>query len=152
MPADCSFFRSSTALTTVCAPYCPSDCPLDQLLFRSYAALPTVCMPYGSTKGKSAHLWVHSYLPLVGDFANVLCAVDYSPSHSFFRSSTTVITGWFAYCIRQWMAADCSLLHSSTAFTMVFAPYCSADGSGWRTILLRRWQRIAHTSARQRLS
>jgi len=127
MAADCSFFRSST-FTTVCAPYCSSDRSLDRLFFRSYAALPTVCMPYGSTEGKSAHLWVHSYLPLVDNFANVLCAVDYSPYRSFFRSSTSVIPGRFAYRIPQRMAADCSFLHLPTAFTMVFAPHCSPDG------------------------
>jgi len=51
------------------------------------------------------------------------------------------------------------------AFTKVFAPYFSADGGGLLilpiangfhdglgTVLLSRWQRIAHTSARQRLS
>jgi len=128
MAADYSFLHSSTASTTVCAPYCSSDRSLDRLLFRSYAALRTVCMPYGSMEGKSAHLWVHTYLPLVGDFANVLRAVDCTLYRSFFRSSTSVIPGRFAYRIPQWMAADCSFLHLSTAFTMVFAPYCLADG------------------------
>jgi len=55
--------------------------------------------------------------------------------------------------------------HSSTAFTTVRAPYGSADGigllipplvnsfyDGLRTVLLSQWQRIAHSSARQRLS
>ena len=127
MAADCTFIRSSI-FTTVCAPYCLSDRSLHQLFFRSYAALPTVCMPYGSTEGNSAHLWVHSYLLLVDDFANVLRAVDCSPYRSFFRSPTSVIPSRFAYRIPQWMAADFSFLHSSTAFTMVFSPYCSADG------------------------
>jgi len=174
MAAYCSFFDSSTAFTTVCAPYCPADgigllilalingfhdglraaflCGCQwiahsfsgQRLSRwfsrriarriarwidySYAALRTGSMPYGSMEGRSAHLWVHSYLPLVSDFANVLRAVDCSLYHSFFRSSTSVIPGRFAYRTPQWMAADCSFLHSSMAFTMVFAPYCSADG------------------------
>jgi len=35
-------------------------------------AFPTVWVPYGSTEDKSAHLWVHSFLPLVNDFANFL--------------------------------------------------------------------------------
>jgi len=139
------------------------DRSLDRLFFRSSTAFPTVWVPYGSTEGKSAHLWVHSYLPLVDDFANVLLAVDCSPYRSFFRSSTSIIAGRFAYRIPQRMAADYSFLHSSTAFTTVCAPYCSADGSGLlilplvkgfhdglRAVLLR--QRIAHTSARQRLS
>jgi len=127
MAADFSFLRSST-FTTVCVPSCSSDRSLDRLFFRSYAALPTVCMPYGSTEGNSAHLWVHSYLLLVDDFANLLRDVGCSPYCSFFRSSTSVIRGRFAYHIPQWMAAHCSFSHSSTAFTMVFAPYCSADG------------------------
>jgi len=63
------------------------------------------------------------------------------------------------------MAADCSFLHSLTAFTTVFAPYFSRDGGGLlilplvngfhdglRAVLLSGWQWIAHTSARQRLS
>jgi len=124
--AHCSSFNSST-FTTVCALYCSSDRLLDRLFFRLYAALLTLLMPYGSTEGKSAHLWVHSYLPLVHDFANVLCAVDCSPYRSFFRSSTSVIPGRFAYRIPQRMAADCSFLHLPRAFTMVFAPYCSSD-------------------------
>jgi len=128
MAADCSFFRASMAFTTACVPYCSSDCSLDRLFFRSYAALPTVCMPYGSTEGKSAHLWVHSYVPLVDDFAKVLRTVDCTPYRSFIRSSTSVIPGRFSYRIPLWMAADHSFLHSSTAFTMVFTPYCSADG------------------------
>jgi len=128
MTAHCSFFRASMAFTMACAPYCLSDCSLDRLFFRSYATLPTVCMPYGSTEGKSAHLWVHSYVPLVDDFANILCAVDCSPYRSFIRSSTFVILDRFAYRIPLWVAADYSFLHSSTAFTMVFTPYCSADG------------------------
>jgi len=125
--AHCSFFNSSTFMT-VCAPYCSSDRLLDRLFFHLYAALLPLLMPYGSTVGKSAHLWVHSYLPLVDDFANVLCAVDCSPYRSIFRSSTSVIPGQFVYRIPQRMATDCSFLHLPRAFTMVFAPYCSLDG------------------------
>ena len=135
MAADCSFFLSSPDFTTVCMPYCLADRSLDHLFSRSYTALPTVCMPYGSTEGKSAHLWVHSYLPLVDYFANILRAVDCSPYRSCFRSSTSVIPGQFAYCIPQWMAAGCSFLHSSMAFTMVSSPYCSADGYADRSFV-----------------
>jgi len=122
-------------------------------------------MPYGSTEGKSAHMWVHSYLPLVDDFANVLRTVDCSLYRSFFRSSTSIIPGQFVYPIPQRMAAEYSFLHSSTAFTTVFVPYFSADVSGLllfslvhgfhdglRAVLLRGWLRIAPTSTRQRLS
>ena len=139
------------------------DRSLDRLFFRSSTAFSTVWVPYGSTEGKSAHLWVHSYLPLVDDFANILRAVDCSPYRSFFCSSTLIISGRFTYRIPQQISADYSFLHSSMAFTKVCTPYCSVDGSrllilplvkGFhdrlRTVLLR--QRIAHTSARQRLS
>jgi hypothetical protein len=118
------FVRSSTAFTTGCMPYCLKDGSADRSFFRSSTAFPTVCVPYGSREGKSAHLWVHSYLPLGDDFANVLRAVDCSPYRSFFRSSTSIIPGRFAYRIPQRMAPDCSFLHSSTASTTVFAPYC----------------------------
>jgi len=120
---------------------------------------------YGSTEGKSAHLWVHSYLPPVDDFANVLRAVDCTPYRSFFHSSMSIIRGRFAYRIPQQMAADCSFLHSSMAFTTVFVPYFSADCGGLfilplvngfqdslGAVLLRGWQRNSHTSAHQRLS
>jgi len=164
MAADCSFFRSSSAFTTVYGPFCLSDRSLDRICF-SYAALPTVCMPYGSTEGKLAQLWVHSYLLFVDDFPNVLHAIDCSPYRSLFRSSTSIIPGRFAYCIPQRMAADYLFLHSSTVSTTVLAPYFSVDGggllilslvngchNGLRAVLLTGWQRIAHTSARERLS
>ena len=73
--------------------------------------------------------------------------------------------GRFPRRIARWMAADCSYLCLLMAFPAVRAPYCVADGTGLRvislfngfhdglrTVLLRRWQRIAHTSARQPLS
>ena len=139
MAADCSFLHSSTAFTTVLAPYCLTDGSLDRFFFCSSTAFPTVCMLYCSAYGTTARLWVHSYLLLVDDFANVPRAVDCSPDRSFFRSST--------------------------AFTTVYVPYCSADGSGLlilplvngfhngsRAVLLSGWQRIAHSSARQRPS
>jgi len=112
MAADCSYFRSSRAFMTDCAPYCSADG--SALLLRS-------------------------------------------TRQRLFRR--------FARCIAQRMAADCSFLHSSMAFTPVCTPYCSADGSGllilllvngfhdgFRAVLLSGWQRIAHTSALQRLS
>jgi len=75
------------------------------------------------------------------------------------------LTRRFACWIALRMAADCSFFHLSTAFTMVCAPYCCADGSGLlilllvngfhdslHTIMLSGWQRIAHSSACQWLS
>jgi len=86
-------------------------------------------------------------------------AVDYS----YFRSSTTFMTD--ARRIAPRMVVDCSYLRLSTAFTTVRTPYCSADVSallipplvngisnGSRAILLREWQRVAHTYTRQPLS
>jgi len=135
MAAYCSFFRSPTAFTTVCAPYCSAD-------------------GIGLLN-----------LPLANCFHDDLRAADCSPYRSFFRSSTSIIPGRFAYRIPQRMAADYSFFRSSTAFTTVCAPYCSADGGGLLilslvngfhddllAVLLSGWQRIAHTSAHQRLS
>jgi len=135
MAADCSFFLSSTAFTTVFAPYCSAD-------------------------GSALVI-----LPLVNGFSDGLRAVLLSGwrriAHSFSRQR---LSGRFSRCIAQRMAADCSFLHSSMAFTTVCAPYCSADGSGllilplvkgfhdgFRAVLLSGWQRIGHSSARQRL-
>jgi len=98
MAACCLFFRSPTAFTTVCAPYCSAD-------------------GIGLLN-----------LPLANCFHGDLCAADCSPHRSFFRSSTSIIPGRFAYRIPQRMAADYSFFRSSTACTMVLAPYYSADG------------------------
>jgi len=146
-------------------PCCSADRLLDSLFFRSSTAFPNVWVPYSSTEGKSAHLWVHSYLPPVDDFANFLRALDCSPYRLFFCSSTSIIPGRFAYRIPQRMAANYSFLHSSMAFTTVFAPYFSADcggllilplvngfHDGLGAVLLSGWQRISHTSTGQRLS
>jgi len=93
------------------------------------------------------------------------CSADSSADRPFFGSLTAIFSRRFAYRIPQRMAADCSFFRSSTAFTTVFAPYFSADGGGLlilslvngfhdglRAVLLSGLQRIAHTSARQRLS
>ena len=121
------------------------DRSLDRLFICSSMAFPTVWVPYGSTQGKSAHLWVHSHLPLVDDFANVLLTVD---------------------CSRRLLAVSLILPLVDVNYRRpVRVPYSSADGSvllilalvngfhdGLRAVLLSGWQRIAHTSARQRLS
>jgi len=98
MAAYCSFFRSPTAFMMDCTPYCSAD---------------------------GIGLLNH---PLANCFDDDLRAADYSPYRSFFRSSTSIIPGRFAYSIPQLMAADYSFSHSSKAFTTVCAPYCSADG------------------------
>jgi len=133
--AYCSFFRSPTAFTTVCMPYCLAD-------------------GVGLLK-----------LLLANCFHDDLRAADCSLYRSFFRSSTSIIHDRFAYHIPHRMAADYSFFRLSMAFTTVCTPYCSADGSGLlipplingfhnslRAVLLYGWQRIAHTSAHQRLS
>ena len=81
---------------------------------------------------------------------------------SLFLSSTAFPTVRAPYC-----SADGSglfVLSLVNGFHDGYAPYCSADGSGLlipplvncfhdgsRAVLLSGWQRIAHTSARQRL-
>ena len=132
MAADCSFFRSSTAFT-VCAPFCLAD---DNILL---------------------------VLLLVNGF-HCLRAVLFNGWQRIARSSARQRLSWFARCFAQRMTAHCSYFCSSKAFTTGCAPYCSADGSGLlihplingfpdglRALLLTRWQRLARSSARQRL-
>jgi len=104
-------------------------------------------------------------LPLVNTFHDglrtvLLCGwqrIAHSYTHQW-------LSRRFSRHISQQMAADCSFFLSSIVFTMVCTPYCSADGRGLlilplvkcfhdrlRTVLLSSWQRIAHSSARQRL-
>jgi len=209
MAADCSYFRSSKAFTTVFTPYCSADgCGLlilplvngfhdglravlshrwqriahsfsrqrpsrrfsrrislrmaaDCSFFLLSTAFTTVCVPYCSADGSALLI-----LALVDGFHDGLRAVFLSGrrriAHSF---SCQRLSRWFARRIAQRMAAHCSFFRSSTAFTTVFAPYCSADGSGLpilplvtafhdglRAVLPRGWQRIAHCCTRRRLS
>jgi len=135
MAADCSYLRSSTAFTTVRAPYCSAD--VSRLLIP----------------------------PLVNVFPDGSCAVLLSGwrliAHSFSRQR---LSRRFARRIAQRMAAYCSFFRSSPAFPTVRAPYCSAVGSALlipplvngisassRAVLLSQWQRIAHSFSRQRL-
>jgi len=132
MAADCLFFRSSTA-DTVCAPYCSADdCAL-------------------------------LILPLIKGFHHGLCAVLLSGCQRIAHTSAGQSLSRFARRFAKRMTADCSFFHSSKAFTMVCAPYCSADVSRLLILplvkvfpslhigLLNGCQRIAHTSAFQRL-
>jgi len=100
MAAHCSFFRSSTAFTMVCALYCSAD-------------------------GRGLLI-----LALVNGFHDGFCAVFLSGwqriAHSF---SHQRLSRQFVRRIAHRMVAYCSFFHSSTAFTTVFAPYCSADSS-----------------------
>ena len=132
MAADCSFFHSLTAFTTVCTPY------------------------YSADAGR-LHI-----LSLVNGFHDGLRALllrgwqriaDSSAGRRRFRRS--------AHRIAQRMAAHCSFFRSSKAFPTVCASCCSADGSallilplvigfsdGLRAVLLSEWQHIAHSSSR----
>jgi len=100
------------------------------VIHRSSTAFTTVRAPYGSVDGMRLLI-----PPLVNGFHD----------------------GHFA----QPMAADCSFFHLSTAFT-VCGPFCTANGSGFlllavvnifhhglHAVLLRGWQLIAYSSARQ---
>jgi len=161
MGAYCSFFHSSTAFTMACAPCCPADGAADRLFFLSSTAFTTVCTQYCSADGSRLLI-----PPLLNGFPDGSRAVLHSGwrriAHSFSRRR---LSRRFERRIAQRMAAHCSFFLSSTAFLTVRAPYCSADGSALlilplvngfhdssRTVLLSGFQRIAHSSARRRLS
>ena len=135
MVEDSSYFRSSTAFTTVRAPYCSAD--------GSGLLIPL----------------------LVNCFHNGLRAVLLRGWQRIAHSSAHQrLYLRFARRIAQRMAAHCSFFLSSMAFPTVCAPYCSSDGSallilplingfsyGSHAVLLTGWQRISHSSARERL-
>jgi len=120
-----------------------------------------VCAPYCSADGSALLI-----LPLVNGFPNGSRAVLLrGRQHIAHSSARRWLSRWFARCIVQRMAAYCSYLRSSMAFTSVCVPCCLADGSGLlilppvngfqdglRTVWLSGWHRIAYTSARQWLS
>ena len=104
-------------------------------------------------------------LLLINGFHNGLRAVLL---RSWQRIARSYAPQWlsqrFAPRIAKQLAADYSFLHSSTAFTKVCTPYCSADSSGLLVlmlvngfydhlgaVLLSSWQRIARSYARQLL-
>jgi len=132
MAADCSYLRLSTAFT-VCVQFCSAN---DNILL---------------------------VLPLVNGFHG-LHTVLFNGWQQIARSSARQRLSRFARRFAPRMTAHCSYFRSSKAFTMVCAPYCSADISGLfilplvkvfhglRAILHSEWQRIARSSARQRLS
>jgi len=135
MAAQCSFFFSSTAFLTVCTPYCSTD-------GRTLLIVPLVnVFPDGSHAVLLSGWWLIA--------------------HSF---SCLQLSRRFAPRIALRMAAYCSLFRSSMAFLTVRAPFYSAVGSALLfrplvngisgsslTILLSRWQRMAHSLSRQRL-
>ena len=157
MAADYSFFHSSTVFTTDCAPYCTADGTADRSFFLSSMAFTTGCAPYCSVDGSGLLIPL-----LINGFPDgsrtVLLSTWRRIAHSFSRQR---VSRQFARHIAQRMAAHCSFFHSSTAFPMVRAPYCSVHGSaflilplvngfydGSCSVLLSGWKRIAHSSTR----
>jgi len=126
MAAYCSFFHSSMAFTTACAPCCPADSAADRSFFLSSTAFTTVCAPYCSADGSGLLI-----PPLVDGFPDYSRAVLLSGwrriAHSFSRQW---LSQRFARRIAQRTAAHCSFFRSSTAFTTGRAPYCWADCIG----------------------
>jgi len=134
--ADCSIFRSPTAFTMVCTPYCLAD---------------GIGLPLP---------------PLANGFHDDLRTVSLSGWHRVAHTSTSQrLPRRFARRIAQRTAPHFSFFHSSTAFPMVRAPYRAADGSGLlipplvkgfpdglHAVLLSGQQCIAHSSAPERLS
>jgi len=108
MTAHCTYFRSSKAFTTVCMPYCSAD-------GSGLLILPLI-----------SGLLIS---PLLNGFPDGSRAVLLSGWQRIAHTSAGQSLSPFEHRIAQWMAADYSSLHSSTAFPMVRAPYCSADGN-----------------------
>ena len=120
----------------------------------------TVWVPFYSADGSGLLI-----LPLVNGFHDGLRTVLLCGWQRMTHiSARQQLSQRFTCRIAQRMAVDCQYFRLSTAFTTVCTPYCSADGSGLlilplvngfpglHAILLCRWERIAHTSACQRLS
>jgi len=161
MAADCSFFQSSMVFTTDCALYCTADGAADHSFFLSSTAFTTVCAPYCTTDGSGLLI-----PPLVNGFPDGSRAVLRSGWRRIARGfSRQRLSRRFVRHIDQRMAADCSFVLRSMAFTTVCAPYCSADGAGLliltlvnsfhdglHAVLLSGWRRIAHSFSRQWLS
>jgi len=161
MVSDCSIFRSPTAFTAICTPQIARRIAHSSARRRQLS-------PAGSRT-----IFLSGWQRITHSSARQR---QLSPA----GSRTLFLSGWqrithssagqrlsrrFARRIAQQMAADTSYLRSSTAFTTVCAPYCSADGSGLlnlplansfhdglHTVLLSGWYRIAPTSSCQWLS
>jgi len=160
MAVDCSCLRASMALTTVRAPYCSAEgggLLILSLVNGLHDGLRAVLLcgwqriTHSSTRQQFSQRIVH----------RIALQMARRIAHSF---SHQWLSRRVARRIAQWMAADCSYLCSSMAFLTVRALYCSAHGGGLlilsrvngfhdslHAILLSGWQRIAHSSTRQRL-
>ena len=161
MAAHCSFFRSSTAFLTVRAPYCSAD-------GSGLLILPLANSFHDGLRAVLLSGWYRiaqssARQRLSRRFARRIAhRMARQIAHSFSRQR---LSRRFALRIAQRMAADCSYLRSSTSLPTVCALYCSAACSallilplvngfsdGLCAVLLSGRQRIAHSSARQRLS
>jgi len=125
MVADCSYLRLSTAFTTVFARYCSAD-------GSALLILPLVNGFHNGLRTLLHSGWRGGLLilSLVNGFQEGLHAVLLSGWQRIAHiSARERLSGQFTRHIAQRMAADCLFLLRSTVFTMVCAPYCSADGS-----------------------
>jgi len=132
---------------------------LDRSYFRWSTAFTTVCAQYFSADGSGLVI-----LSLVRGFHGLRAILLIGWQRIAHTSAGEWLSQGFVYRITQRIVANWSYLRSSMAFPMVRAPYCSADGCGLltlllvkvfhglRTELLHGWQRITHISARHRLS
>jgi len=149
MAADCSFFHSSTAFTTVCMPYFPADGSgllilslvnsfhfhdgLRAVLLNGLQRVAHSCTRQWLSRRFARHIAQRmaadcSFFP---GFSDGLHAVLLSGWQRIAHTSTLQrLSRRIARHIAQRMAAHCSYFRSSTAFTTVCTPYCSADGSG----------------------
>ena len=123
-------------------------------------AFPSVCMLYCLEDGSGLLI-----LPLINGFHGLHAILLHGWQWIAHSSAHQRLSRRFTHRIALWMASDCSHLHSSTAFTMVCAPYCSLDGiglltpllvngfpDGLRAVLLSGYPSISHSSTGHRLS
>ena len=139
-------------------PYCTADDTVDRSFSLSSIALTMDCALYCSVEGFRLLI-----LPFVHGLYDGLHAVLLSGwqriAHSF---SCQLLSQRFSRRITQLIAVHCSFFHSWTAFTTVYALYCSANDSelfilslldgvpnDLCAILFRGWQRITLSSTRQ---
>jgi len=106
---DCSryrlFFRSLTAFTTVCAPYCAANVSAYRPIFRWSIAFTTDGTRYCSADGSGWQRIAHS-------------------------CTRQRLSRQFSCCVSQRMATDSSYFRLSMALKTDCAPYCATDGSG----------------------
>jgi len=132
MAADCSYFRSSKAFTTDCAPYCYSSGLLILPLVNSF----------------------HDGLRAVFNSGWQRIADSFSRQRVSRQFSRRIAQRMAAYCsyfhLSTAFTTVCMPYCSPDGSGLLLLPLVKGFHDGLRTVLLR--QRIAHTSARQRRS